>query len=120
MLADRPASPFIDTGTSIIILQDAAVKEFYAAVPGASIGPSGYIFPCGSKLPELSFVFGSSYTAKVPGSALVFNQVANTNDCFGAVQSSNGQPMQILGGSFFKGQFVVFDGGKKRLGMAGQ
>jgi hypothetical protein len=110
----------VDTGTSILILQDAIVKDFYNAVPGSSMGPSGFIFPCNSKLPDLSISFGESYTAKIPGSSLIFNKVAGTDDCFGALQSNNGQQMQVLGVSFFNNQFVVFDGGKKRLGMASQ
>ena len=110
-----------DTGTSILILQDAIVKDFYNSVPGSSMGPSGFIFPCDAKLPDLSISFGNSYTATLPGSSLIFNKVASTNNnCFGAVQSNNGQQMQVLGVNFFNNQFVVFDGGRKRLGMAAQ
>ncbi len=38
--------------------------------------------------------------------------------CFGALQSNEGQPVQILGDTLFNSQFVVFDGGEKRLSFA--
>lgn len=82
------------------------------------MGNGGYVFPCAAVLPELSITF-DNYTAKIRGDLLSFQPVRGDQiNCFGAVQSNAGQGMQILGGPFFKSQFVVFDGGRTRLGMA--
>lgn len=111
-------SPFTDTGTSTIMLDDKTVAEYYSLVPGAWLDSGNYIFPCGAQLPDLGITF-DSYTAKVPGKFLTYGKLGKSGNCSGALLPNPvGQPMQVLGGPFFKANFVVFDGGKKQIGIA--
>ena len=58
-----------DTGTTLLYLPAAAVRAYYAKVPGAvnSAAQGGYIFPCSATLPSITLGIGS-YRAVVPGS----------------------------------------------------
>lgn len=108
-----------DTGTSLLIVDDAVAAAYYARVPGAaqSADVGGYVYPCGAKLPDFGVAVGADYTAVVPGSMVTFAQVDRTR-CFGGVQGNGGAGLQIYGDVLFRTQFVVFDGGKARLGWA--
>ncbi|KAI9789403.1 MAG: hypothetical protein M1816_006063 [Peltula sp. TS41687] len=108
-----------DTGTSILLMQDQVVQAYYAQVQGAQMDTSlgGFVYPCDTNLPDLGIMVTDSYTATIPGNLLTFSQ-ADANTCFGALQSNEGQPVQILGDTFFNSQFVIFDGGNLQMGMA--
>lgn len=69
-----------DTGSSIIVAPDHIVKDYYAAVPGAVYNSAefGYVFPCGTVLPDLTFVIGG-YKAVVPGSYLEYCPIGRSN-----------------------------------------
>jgi Eukaryotic aspartyl protease len=63
----------LDTGTTLILMSDATVDNYYGAVSGASFDDSqgGYTFPCSADLPTLSFIIGSNY-ATIPSSLMNF------------------------------------------------
>ncbi|EAW14454.1 pepsin-like aspartic protease [Aspergillus clavatus NRRL 1] len=114
-----------DTGTSLMLLSDVVVDSFYAQVPGAQFnsGAGGYIYPCGTELPSLAVAVGAKHLATVPGTYLNFAQVGtNTTTgkavCYGGVQSNQGSSLQILGDSFLKAFFVVFDMRGPSIGLA--
>ncbi|KAI9828244.1 MAG: hypothetical protein M1826_006070 [Phylliscum demangeonii] len=108
-----------DTGTSILLMVDAVVDAYYAQVPGAVRDPlhNGFVYPCDAALPDLGIAITDAYTAIIPGRLMTFSQT-DLNTCFGALQSNRGQSVQILGDTLFNTQFVVFDGGKTRVGFA--
>ena len=58
----------VDTGTTIIYLPETIVAKYYVAVWGAvhNSTVSGYIYPCSTALPSITFGIGS-YHAIVPG-----------------------------------------------------
>lgn len=62
-----------DTGTSTVLFPDEVVDAYYAVVPEAVYNSTeaGYIFPCGTALPNLTLVIGG-YKAVVPGSYFEF------------------------------------------------
>lgn len=64
-----------DTGTSLLIVDDAVVTAYYSQVDGAQNSDSsgGVIFPCTSTLPSLSLAVGDSYMAVIDGSLLNFS-----------------------------------------------
>ena len=67
------ASPAIaDTGTSLLLLDDDVVKDYYSQVPGAeeksSIG--GWVYPCTATLPTFAVSIGGAYMAELPGSPI--------------------------------------------------
>ena len=110
-----------DTGTSLLLLDDATVTAYYAGVQGAVLDAtqSSHNFPCNAQLPDFHIGLGDSYMATIPGTLINFAPAAGSKSmCQGAIQSNNGNPLQILGDIMFKSQFVVFDGGNARIGFA--
>lgn len=55
-------SGIADTGTTLLLLDDAVVSSYYAQVTGSSNDATqgGYIFPCGATLPEFSITVGGA------------------------------------------------------------
>ncbi|KAL4980097.1 aspartic peptidase domain-containing protein [Aspergillus desertorum] len=114
-----------DTGTSLMLLEQTVVDEYYAQVHGAqyATSASGYIYPCSAELPNLSIAIGPQHLATVPGDLINFSEVGtNTTTgeavCYGGVQSNSGLDMQILGDAFLKAFYVVFDLRGPSIGVA--
>jgi hypothetical protein len=108
-----------DTGTTLILMSDAAVDAYYAQVSGASYSSSegGYIFPCSAKLPTLSVRIGTTTYATIPASLLNFG-VASGSSCYGSLQSVGGGTQNIYGDVFFNAYYGVFDSTGPRFGFA--
>ncbi|PGH06985.1 hypothetical protein GX51_02024 [Blastomyces parvus] len=105
-----------DTGTTLMLVNQEIVEAYYAKVEGAemSVNAGGFIYPCGSELPDLWVSLGDTHLARVPGSLVNFATVGadastNTKLCFGGIQSNRGSNLQIWGDIFFKALFVAFD-----------
>lgn len=94
------------------------VKAYYAQVTGSSDSSAdgGWVFPCTSTLPDLSLEIGGAYHT-VPGEYMNYAPV-NSKTCFGGLQSSAAIGENILGDVFLKSQFIVWDYGNKRFGVA--
>lgn len=110
-----------DTGTSLLLVDQQVAEAFYSQVKGAQLNAQvgGFIFPCNTKLPDMSVAIGDSYMAKIPGSQLNFAPVDRANTtCFGSVQGNQGAGLQIYGDTMFRAQIVAFNGGNQSLGIA--
>ena len=71
------ASPAIaDTGTTLLIVDNAVAEAYYATVQGATFDNTQglFTFPCTSKLQDLSVAAGNNYMAKIDASLLNFQQ----------------------------------------------
>jgi hypothetical protein len=116
------ANPAIaDTGTSLLLVDDAVAKSFYSQVPGAQLSEQlgGFVYPCNAKVPSFGVAIGDNYIAEVPGDQITFAQVDNAGTtCFGGVQSNGGANLQIYGDTMFKTQFVVFNGQNNSIAFA--
>ncbi|KAI3326396.1 eukaryotic aspartyl protease [Xylariaceae sp. AK1471] len=119
------ASPFkgiADTGTTLAMLPDQAVKAYYKAVPNAKLdlNQGGYVFPCSASLPN--FVFGAGKAKiSIPGKFINYAPADDTGEtCFGGIQSDQDIGFSILGDVALKAAFVVFDASAAtpRLGWA--
>ncbi|KAL8963166.1 MAG: hypothetical protein Q9193_000535 [Seirophora villosa] len=113
------ASPaIIDSGTTLMLADDAVVRSYWRQVEGAKMDEEGTVsFPCVADLPDFHIALGPTYMATIPGELMNFARLA-PNTCMGGMQSNQGQGIQIYGGVLFKSQFVVFDGGNGTVGFA--
>jgi Eukaryotic aspartyl protease len=130
-----------DTGTTLILLDQASAEAYYLAVQGAvfSDEAQAFLVSCNTVLPDLDVeIEGTTFT--VPGSLLNFAPAPPPFDsgskyplapfltianplkiaCVGGIQITPKAPM-IFGDIFFKAVFVAFDAGTPpRLGFAKQ
>lgn len=74
---EHATSTIADTGTSLMLLEQVVVDEYYAQVHGAQFATSasGYIYPCNTTLPNLAIAVGPQHLATVPGDLLSFSEV---------------------------------------------
>lgn len=113
-----------DTGTSLLYLDQQIVEQYYSAVQGATDYSTGtIIYPCNSTLPSLGLQLGD-YTAVIAGEDMTYLEFDPSEDgeelrgmCMGGLQEGPAY-IQILGASFLKHFFAVFDGGNERFGVA--
>ncbi|KAJ5289079.1 Penicillopepsin-1 [Penicillium angulare] len=109
-----------DTGTTLLLLDDSLVDDYYKEVDGASYSNTqgGYVFDCSADLPDFSVTIGS-YTATVSGDLINYASVSSSQ-CIGGIQSNSGIGFSIFGDIFLKSQYVVFDASGPQLGFAPQ
>ncbi|KAF2204649.1 acid protease [Delitschia confertaspora ATCC 74209] len=110
-----------DTGTSLLLVDQAVADAYYSTVPEAVEDPTvgGFTYPCDTQLPDISVAIGADYMALIPGEMITFAPVDETNTtCFGGVQGNGGAGLQIFGDTMFKSQFVAFNGGNQSVGFA--
>ncbi|PYH43776.1 pepsin-like aspartic protease [Aspergillus saccharolyticus JOP 1030-1] len=115
-------SAIADTGTTLILLDDSIVSDYYNSVRSASYSDNygGYVFSCSASLPDFSVKIGS-YTAVVPGQYINYAPISSgSSTCYGGIQSNEGLGLSILGDVFLKSQYVVFDSQGPRIGFAAQ
>ena len=111
-----------DTGTTLLLLPDSVVRDYYKNVKGAQNNPQagGYAFNCNTELPDFTVVIGN-YKAVVPGKYINYAPLnEGSSTCFGGIQSNSGLGFSIFGDIFLKSQYVVFDSNGPRLGFAPQ
>ncbi|QSZ37012.1 hypothetical protein DSL72_009104 [Monilinia vaccinii-corymbosi] len=108
-----------DTGTTLLLMGDAAVDAYYARVSGAQYSSSagGYIFPCSATLPSLSVKIGPTAYATIPASLLNYGTYSGSN-CYGGLQSVGSGSQNIYGDVFFNAFYGVFDLSGPSFGFA--
>ncbi|KAK9444717.1 secreted aspartic proteinase precursor [Metarhizium brunneum] len=118
-LTNLPISGIVDTGSSLLLLPDEVVKDYYSKVKGASYSKSkgAYTFSCSTTLPNFSFGIGNS-TITIPGLYMNYQATNDGKTCFGGLQSSAGLAFNMFGDIALKAAFVVFDMGNNQLGWA--
>ncbi|KAK2858462.1 hypothetical protein FQN49_004709 [Arthroderma sp. PD_2] len=110
----------VDTGTTYMLLPKKITEQYYSTFPAATYDSKngGWVFPCNTTLPDFA-IHINDYKAIVPGDHIKYAPLPGTNTCFGALQPVDNPPA-ILGGTFLKSQFVVFDHDGRRMGFAAQ
>jgi len=109
----------IDTGTTLALVSDKTVKAIYDAIPGSKYDSTqqGYVFPSSTtadQLPVVSFAVGDKQFA-VQKEDLSFADAGN-NMVFGGIQSRGTMTFDILGDTFLKSIYAIFDQGNQRFG----
>ncbi|KAJ4415384.1 hypothetical protein N0V82_007379 [Gnomoniopsis sp. IMI 355080] len=109
-----------DTGTTLLMLPDTVVSDYYGQVDGAqeSTEEGGYVFSCDATLPDFKFNVGDGEIT-VPGDYINFQPISTgSSTCYGGIQSDSGIGMAIFGDIALKAALVVFDSGNSRVGWA--
>ncbi|EST04675.1 Aspartic peptidase [Kalmanozyma brasiliensis GHG001] len=118
----------IDTGTTLIGGPSSSIQAFYSQISGArsasSVGMSGYyLFPCSTNLNIQMTFGGKSWSMNSADFNLGSYPYTTSSTCLGALfeidlgSSAYGVPQWIVGDSFLKNVFSVFDG-SGRVGFA--
>ncbi|CAG7997125.1 unnamed protein product [Penicillium nalgiovense] len=108
-----------DTGTTLALVDDETCQAIYDAIPGAKYdnGSQGWIFPSNTpadKLPVVSFAVGEKQFV-VQKEDLGFAE-AGSGYVYGGIQSRGTMTMDILGDTFLKAIYAVFDVSNLRFG----
>ncbi|MCJ1311862.1 hypothetical protein MMC25_005535 [Agyrium rufum] len=108
-----------DTGTTLALVADTTCQAIYDAIPGATYDNTqqGYIFPSSTtadQLPVVSFAVGGQQFV-VNKEDLAFADAGN-GMVYGGIQSRGDMTFDILGDTFLKSVYAVFDLGNTRFG----
>ncbi|KAI0130286.1 secreted aspartic proteinase precursor [Xylariales sp. AK1849] len=110
-----------DTGTTLLLLPDTIVKNYYSKVSGAENSDTygGYVFSCTATLPTFTYLIGTK-SIVIPATYLNYAPVEDgSSTCYGGLQSSEGVGLNIYGDIALKAAYVVFNGASSpELGFA--
>ncbi|KAJ4347654.1 Aspartic protease snp2 [Ascochyta clinopodiicola] len=114
----------VDTGTTLIYVDDFIASDYYANVAGARIDNTqgGYVFPCSATLPSFSITVGG-IAQTVPGKYINVSPTGTgSSTCFGGIQANDDIGSTIFGDIFLKSKYIIHDisTGSPRLGFAQQ
>ncbi|KAF2635682.1 aspartic proteinase precursor [Massarina eburnea CBS 473.64] len=121
VVVERPGNTAIaDTGTTLALLSDTLCATIYANIPGAMFDTKqqGWIFPIGTplrKLPKVEIGVGDRLF-EIQKEDLGFAPCGKGMQ-YGGIQSRGDSGFDILGDTWLKGVYAVFDQGRKRFGV---
>ncbi|TVY64292.1 Aspergillopepsin-1 [Lachnellula suecica] len=118
-IAQSGNTAIADTGTTLALVSDAVCSAIYAAIPGATYDQSqqGWTYPSSTTadaLPVVTFAVGDKQFA-VQKEDLGFADAGN-GMVYGGIQSRGTMTFDILGDTFLKGIYAIFDQGNTRFG----
>jgi hypothetical protein len=118
-VAQAGNTAIMDTGTTLALVADSTCKAIYDAIPGSSYDEAsqGYIFPenmTADQLPDVTFAIGGKQFA-IQKEDLGFAE-AKAGYVYGGIQSRGTMTFDILGDTFLKGIYAIFDQGNKQFG----
>ncbi|CAE6436259.1 unnamed protein product [Rhizoctonia solani] len=107
----------IDTGTSVVIAPQADAQAIYAAIPGSQLGQNGlFSYPCNAN-PDVALSFaGQSFNIKAADMSL--GSDATNTTCVGAIVPSAQRNAWLVGDTFLKNVYTVFDQTNLQVGFA--
>lgn len=109
-----------DTGTTLALVSDQVCEALYKAIPGSKYDDQqqGWLFPTSTKaddLPDFSVAVGDKeFTIQKEDLAFA---VASEGYWYGGVQSRGDNPFDILGDTFLKSVYAIWDQGQTRFGL---
>ncbi|RYC60960.1 hypothetical protein CHU98_g5247 [Xylaria longipes] len=110
-----------DTGTTLALMSDDVVDVLYAKIPGATYDWSnqGYIFPIDvtvDDLPDFRVAVGDKEFL-IQKEDLAFAPTDDGESWYGGVQSRGILTFDILGDTFLKSVYAIWDQGNTRFGV---
>lgn len=118
-LAQSGNTAIADTGTTLALVSDAVCEAVYGAIPGAKYDEQnqGWLYPAkttAEQLPVVQVAVGSKLFT-IQKEDLGFADAGN-GMVYGGMQSRGQLPFDILGDTFLKGIYAIFDQGNMRFG----
>ncbi|CAK5266726.1 unnamed protein product [Mycena citricolor] len=113
----------VDSGTTIMYGPPALVKQIFAQVPGAQLFDSAngyYSYPC-STPPKISFNYGGKDWTISAANLNLGRTSSGSSSCVASLAAQNlglGTRVFLLGDSFMKNQYTVFDVDRNAVGFA--
>ncbi|KAI0546011.1 eukaryotic aspartyl protease [Xylaria curta] len=110
-----------DTGTTLALMSDDVCDALYAQIPGATYSwfNQGYIFPIDTTaddLPDFKVDCGGK-EFHIQKEDLAFAPTDDGESWYGGVQSRGILPFDILGDTFLKSVYAIWDQGNTRFGV---
>ncbi|KAI1738040.1 eukaryotic aspartyl protease [Xylaria scruposa] len=110
-----------DTGTTLALMSDDVADALYAQIPGATYSwfNQGYIFPINTTaddLPDFKVDVGGK-EFHIQKEDLAFAPTDDGESWYGGVQSRGILPFDILGDTFLKSVYAIWDQGNNRFGV---
>ncbi|KAI0690857.1 acid protease [Cytidiella melzeri] len=114
----RRNTAILDTGTSLLLVDDDVLKEIYDEIDGAVYDDQegGWKYPSNARIPEVSFAVGD-YLFIIHEEDFGYGP-ADHGYTLGGIQSRGDQKFDIFGDVFLKSVYVVFNQGEKKVGVA--
>ena len=119
-----PSAPTLlgfDLGGPGMTLPTAAAKAYFGLIPGSSDSSGSWQYPCGSKLPDLNFIFGKvtdgPKTVTIPGKNLA-NGGGTTGMCGTRISTSDGY--SNAGDPFYISKYMIWNQQLPSLAFADQ
>ncbi|KIJ63347.1 hypothetical protein HYDPIDRAFT_92725 [Hydnomerulius pinastri MD-312] len=113
----------VDTGTTLILGDESTVGQFYNALNATDIGGGFYTFPCNS-MPSVSITISGRVFALSAETFNLGSYDSSGESCVGAIAATGslgGNSLLdtwILGDTFLRNVYSVFDIGQLRVGFA--
>ncbi len=108
----------IDTGTTLIIGDESSVSRIYAQIPGSTdIGNGLYTFPCNTQV-DLALTFGGESFSVSPNDFNYGPLTEGSDMCVGGVSYNPDFDFWVIGDTFLKGVYTVFDLEGPKVGFA--
>lgn len=120
-LIHRPGNlAFIDTGSTLNLVDDEFLESIYDSVPNARFEPEvgAYLVPSDTRGISVEVAIGD-HLVQIPGSTMAWTPAKSfTGMSYGAFQSRGNLPIDLLGECFIKNILAVFDPEHLRFGTA--
>ncbi|KAF9354034.1 hypothetical protein BGX26_008208 [Mortierella sp. AD094] len=112
----------VDSGTSLIVVPTKVASIFHEQIPGAIEDPQvGWILPCSTSAGDLNFtIAGQQFRVPAEELVVLFRIPGHAEYCKSAIDvaSSDSQTDWILGASFLKNVYSVYDYQTLSIGFA--
>lgn len=109
----------IETSYTLLLAPNEVAAKVYSNVGIYRNEPlPGYYVPCDATVPEFTLNIGGVFNVTIPSEHLKYQPVGN-NECYGGVQPSN-EEYFMLGNTFLRSVYVVFDMRGPSVGLAPQ
>ncbi|KAI0029182.1 aspartic peptidase domain-containing protein, partial [Vararia minispora EC-137] len=122
-LWDRTLQPnvttaVIDSGTTLILADEASVEAFYSTVYGSQKMSNGMWSVNCYNIPQVNVTF-SGKQISIPSDVFTLGQIAAQSDqCLGGVQPASGLTFWVMGDILMRNAYTIFDAAQRRIGFA--